>query len=199
MVDEKQQKEEKEEETEKTVDSSVEKKEESSKEEVKEEVKEEPKKEEVKEEVKEEPKKEEVKEESESSDDGEEVEVPKKFKSLVEGIEKMSVLDLHELVKLLEKKFGVSAAAVAVAGNASADAGAAEEDEKSEFNVELKEFGDQKIAVIKVVKAVLGLGLKEAKDMVDDAPTVLKEGMPKEEAENLKAQIEEAGGTVLLK
>lgn len=195
MADEKQKQEEKEEET-KGVDDSAEKKEEETKEEApKEEVKEEPKKE-----PKEEPKKEEAQDDKESSDDeSEEVEVPAKFKSLVEGIEKMSVLDLHELVKLLEKKFGVSAAAVAVAGNGSADAGGAEEDEKSEFNVELKDCGAQKIAVIKVVKAVLGLGLKEAKDMVDDAPTMLKEGMPKEDAENLKKQIEEAGGTVELK
>lgn len=195
MVDEKQKQEEKEEvkeeETKKSVDDSTEKKEEEKKEETP--------KEEVKEESKEEAKKEEVQDDNGSSDDESDVEVPEKFKSLVESIEKMSVLDLHELVKLLEKKFGVSAAAVAMAGNASADTGGAEEDEKSEFDVELKECGDQKIAVIKVVKAALALGLKEAKDMVDDAPTMLKEGMPKEDAEDLKKQIEEAGGTVELK
>lgn len=128
---------------------------------------------------------------------GEEVEVPKKFKSVVDSIESMSVLDLHELVKLLEKKFGVSAAAVAVAGPAQGDDAGAEE--KDSFNVELAEVGDQKIAVIKVVKAALGLGLKEAKDLVDAAPSMLKEGMKKDEAEGLKKQIEEAGGKVELK
>src|SRR3989338_8317603 len=125
----------------------------------------------------------------------EEVAVPAKFKSIVEGIETMSVLDLNELVKLLEKKFGVSAAAVAVAAPA---AGAVAE-EKTSFNVELKEAGAQKIAVIKVVKEVLGLGLKEAKDLVDAAPSKLKDGMKKEEAEALKKKIEEAGGKVELK
>ena len=126
------------------------------------------------------------------------VEVPAKFKDIVESIEKMSVLDLNELVKLLEKKFGVSAAAVAVAapaGGAAAPAG----EEKSSFNVELTDGGAQKIAVIKVVKEVLGLGLKEAKDMVDGAPIMMKEGMKKEEADALKKRIEEAGGKVTLK
>ena len=127
---------------------------------------------------------------------GETVEVPAKFKTIVESIEKMSVLDLHELVKLFEKKFGVSAAAVAVAGPA---AGGAAEDEKTSFNVELTAGGDQKIAVIKVVKEVLGLGLKEAKDLVEAAPAMLKEGMKKEDAEALKKRIEEAGGKVALK
>jgi len=127
---------------------------------------------------------------------GEDVEVPAKFKSIVDSIESMSVLDLHELVKLLEKKFGVSAAAVAVAG--PADGGDAAE-EKDSFNVELADSGAQKIAVIKVVKAALGLGLKEAKDLVDGAPAMLKEGMKKEEAEDLKKQVEEAGGKVELK
>ena len=124
------------------------------------------------------------------------VEVPEKFKSIVDSIESMSVLDLHELVKLLEKKFGVSAAAVAVAGPA---AGGEAAEEKSSFNVELTDAGAQKIAVIKAVKGVLGLGLKEAKDLVDGAPAMLKEGMKKEEAEDLKKQIEEAGGKVELK
>ncbi len=127
----------------------------------------------------------------------EEVAVPAKFKSIVESIESMSVLDLNELVKLLEKKFGVSAAAVAVAAPA-AGAGAGAE-EKTSYNVELKEAGAQKIAVIKVIKEVLGLGLKEAKDLVDAAPSKLKEGMKKEEAEALKKKIEEAGGKVELK
>lgn len=125
-----------------------------------------------------------------------EVEVPAQFKSIVEAIEKMTVLELHELVKVFEKKFGVSAAAVAVAGPAVA--GEAVE-EQSEFAVELTEAGAQKIAVIKVVKEVLGLGLKEAKDMVDGAPNVVKEGMKKEDAEALKAKLEEAGAKVTLK
>lgn len=127
----------------------------------------------------------------------EEVSVPAKFKSIVESIETMSVLDLNELVKLLEKKFGVSAAAVAVAAPAGGAGAAAEE--KSSFNVELKDAGAQKIAVIKVVKEVLGLGLKEAKELVDAAPSKLKDGMKKEEAEALKKKIEEAGGKVELK
>lgn len=125
------------------------------------------------------------------------VEVPAKFKALVEGIESMSVIDLHELVKLLEEKFGVSAAAVAVAGPAAA--GGAAEDEKDSFDVELTASGDQKIAVIKAVKEALGLGLKEAKDLVDAVPSMLKEGMKKAEAEELKKKIEEAGGKVTLK
>ena len=126
------------------------------------------------------------------------VEVPTKFKDLVESVEKMSVIDLNELVKLLEKKFGVSAVAVAVAGPAVAGAGEAKE-EKSAFNVELKDAGAQKIAVIKIVKEVLALGLKEAKDLVDAAPKMLKEGMKKAEADDLKKRIEEAGGKVELK
>jgi large subunit ribosomal protein L7/L12 len=126
------------------------------------------------------------------------VEVPAKFKDLVETIEKMSVIDLHELVKTLEEKFGVSAAAVAVAGPAAAGAASSEE-EKSAFKVELTDGGAQKIAVIKVVKEALGLGLKEAKDLVDAAPSILKEDMKKEDAEALKKSIEAAGGKVTLK
>ena len=125
------------------------------------------------------------------------VATPAKFKTIVEAIEKMSVLDLHELVKHLEEKFGVSAAAVAVAAPAAVAAGAAEE--KSSFNVELTDGGATKIAVIKVVKEVLGLGLKEAKDLVDAAPSMLKEGMKKEDAEKVKKDIEAAGGKVTLK
>ncbi len=125
------------------------------------------------------------------------VEIPAKFKDLVESVEKMSVLDLNELVKLLEKKFGVSAAAVAVAAPAAGAAAAGEE--KASFNVELKDAGAQKIAVIKIVKEVLALGLKEAKDLVDAAPKMLKEGMKKAEADDLKKRIEEAGGKVELK
>lgn len=125
------------------------------------------------------------------------VEVPAKFKDIVSAIEKMSVLDLNELVKVFEKKFGVSAQAVAVA--APAAAGAAAGEEKSAFAVHLTDAGAQKIAVIKVVKEVLGLGLKEAKDLVDGAPALIKDGVKKEDAENLKKQIEAAGGKVELK
>lgn len=125
------------------------------------------------------------------------VEIPAEFKSLIEQVEKMTVLELHALVKVLEKHFGVSAQAVAVAGPATAGGGATEE--QSEFTVELTDAGAQKIAVIKAVKEVLGLGLKEAKDMVDGAPAVVKENMKKEDAEALKAKLEEAGAKVTLK
>ncbi len=115
---------------------------------------------------------------------------------IIEAVEKMTVLELNTLVKTIEEKWGVSAAAVAVAGPAAGgDAG----EEQSEFTVELTDGGAQKIAVIKVVKEVLGLGLKEAKDMVDGAPAVVKEGMKKEDAEALKAKLEEAGAKVTLK
>ena len=123
----------------------------------------------------------------------ENVEIPAKFKSIVEAIETMSVLDLNELVKLFEKKFGVSAAATAAAAPVAAAAAA---DEKSTVAVHLAASGETKIAVIKVVKEVLALGLKEAKDLVDAAPTLLKDGMKKEDAEALKKQIEAAGGKV---
>ncbi|MBL7045186.1 MAG: 50S ribosomal protein L7/L12 [Parcubacteria group bacterium] len=125
------------------------------------------------------------------------VEVPAKFKEIVEEIEKMSVMELNELVKVFEEKFGVSAQAVA-AGPAAGGAAEAGEEQDS-FTVELTEAGAQKIAVIKAVKGLLGLGLKEAKDAVDGAPGVLKEGVKKEEAEEMKKQIEEAGGKVTLK
>ncbi len=127
-----------------------------------------------------------------------EVEIPEKFKSLVETIEKMSVLDLAELVKVLEDKFGVSAAAPAMMMAAPAAAGA-EAEEKSAFNVELTAAGGNKIAVIKVVREVTGLGLKEAKDIVDAAPKNVKEGAAKAEAEEMKKKLEEAGATVTLK
>ena len=122
-------------------------------------------------------------------------EIPAKFKSLIESIEKMSVIDLNELVKVLEKKFGVSAAAVASAAPA-AGAAAPAADAGGLVNVHLASAGEQKIAVIKAVKEVLGLGLKEAKDLVDGAPIVLKEGLKKEEADALKKKIEDAGGKV---
>lgn len=124
------------------------------------------------------------------------VATPAQFKTVVEAIEKMSVLELHELVKFLEKKFGVSASAVAVAAPAG---GATAADEKTSFDVNLKDGGANKISVIKVIKEVLGLGLKEAKDLVDAAPSVIKAGMKKEDAEALKKQIEDAGGSVELK
>ncbi len=126
------------------------------------------------------------------------VETPAKFKTIVDAIEKMSVLDLHELVKHLEEKFGVSAAAVAVAAPAGGATGGAAE-EATSFNVELTDGGAQKVAVIKAVKEALGLGLKEAKDLVDAAPAMLKEGMKKEDAEALKKAIEAAGGKVTFK
>lgn len=136
-------------------------------------------------------------EEAPAEDEGADVEVPAKFEAIVKAIEEMSVLDLNELVKLFEKKFGVSAAAVAVAGGAAGgDAGA---EEKSDFTVHLKDAGASKIAVIKAVKAALGLGLKEAKDMVEGAPVDLKAGVPTEEAEALKKELEEAGASVELK
>lgn len=143
----------------------------------------------------------EEKKQSETKEEKQEVEVPKKFQSLVSEIEKMSVLDLSELVKILEDKFGVSAAApMAVAGvAASADEGGTAEDVKSEFTVELTTTGDNKIGVIKAIREVTQLGLKEAKDLADGAPKAVKEGVKKEEAEEMKKKLEKAGGTVTLK
>lgn len=130
-----------------------------------------------------------------AQDAGADVEVPAKFKTIVSAIEEMSVMDLAELVKIFEAKFGVSAAAVAVAGPAAGgDAGA--DEGSSTVTVKLASAGDQKIAVIKVVKEALGLGLKEAKDLVDAAPADLKAGVPKADAEELKKKIEAAGGKV---
>ncbi len=125
------------------------------------------------------------------------VEVPEKFKKIVAEIEAMTVLELNELVKVFEKKFGVSAAAVAVAGPAAG--GAAADEGKSTMNVELTDAGGNKIAVIKAVKEILGLGLKEAKDLVDGAPSMVKENVGKDDAEALKAKLEEAGAKVTLK
>jgi len=119
-----------------------------------------------------------------------------KFKDIVEKVEGMSVLELHELVKALEEHWGVSAAAVAVAGPA---AGGAAAEEKTAFNAQLTDVGAQKVQVIKAVKDALGLGLKEAKDLVDAAPTMLKEGMKKEDADKLKSAVEAAGGKIELK
>ncbi len=120
-----------------------------------------------------------------------------KFDSFLTELENASVLELNDLVKAIEEKFGVSAAAVSAAPAASgADAGA---EVKDSFTVELTSAGEQKIGVMKVVKEALALGLKEAKDLVDAAPSVLKDGMKKAEAEDLKKKIEEAGGKVTLK
>lgn len=134
------------------------------------------------------------------SDEQKVVEVPEKFKALVEQIEKLSVLDLAELVKVLEGKFGVSASApmmaVAAAG-AAAVAPVAEE--QSTFNVELIEAGANKIGVIKALRELTSLGLKDAKDLVDAAPKVIKEGVGKAEAETMKKKLEEAGAKVALK
>ncbi|RLB38127.1 MAG: 50S ribosomal protein L7/L12 [Deltaproteobacteria bacterium] len=119
---------------------------------------------------------------------------------VIEFIANMSVLELSELVKEMEEKFGVSAAApVAVAAAAPAAQGGEELAEKTEFDVVLTGVGDKKIQVIKVVRAVTGLGLKEAKALVDDVPGPVKEGVPKEEAEDVKNQLEEAGATVEIK
>lgn len=126
------------------------------------------------------------------------VDIPAKFADIVEKIEKMSVLDLAELVHLLEERFGVSAAApVMMAGAAAAPAEAAEE--KSSYDVHLASAGEQKVAVIKVIKEALALGLKEAKDLVDAAPAKLKEGMKKEDADKFKKDLEAAGAKVELK
>ncbi len=125
------------------------------------------------------------------------VEVPAKFKDIVAAVEKLTLIELHELVKVLEEKWGVSAAAaVAVAGPAAAGEAA---EEKSSFDVELTAAGATPIQVIKAVKEVLALGLKEAKELVDGVPSVLKTGMKKEEAEDFKKKIEDAGGKVTLK
>ena len=127
------------------------------------------------------------------------VEIPEKFKALVEQVEKMSVLDLSELVKVLEEKFGVSAAAPAMMMAAPAGEAAPAAEEKTEFTVELTDAGANKIAVIKVVKEITGLGLADAKAVVDGAPKAVKENVKKEEAEEIKKKIEEAGGKAELK
>jgi large subunit ribosomal protein L7/L12 len=130
-----------------------------------------------------------------------EVEVPEKFQKLVGEIEKMSVLELSELVKVLEEKFGVSAAAPMMMG-AMPGAGAGEAaavEEKTEFDVEVTASGASKIRVIKVVREVTGLALKDAKDLVDAAPKVIKEKASKADADAMKKKLEEAGATVTLK
>ena len=133
------------------------------------------------------------------SEDKKEVMVPEKFKSIVAEIEKMSVLDLSELVKILEEKFGVSAAAPMMALAASPAAAQEAVEEKSSFNVELTSSGANKIAVIKAIREVTQLGLKEAKDLAGGAPKMVKEGLKKEEAEERKKKLEAAGAQVSLK
>jgi len=148
-------------------------------------------------------KKEVKEEETKAAEEKKEVEVPKKFQGIVSEIEKMSVLDLAELVTILEDKFGVSAAApmamAAMPAAGGADGAESAAEEKSEFNIELIAPGDSKINVIKIVKEITGVGLKDAKDLVDAAPKTIKEKVKKEEAEELKKKLEEAGATVELK
>lgn len=129
------------------------------------------------------------------------VEVPEKFKDFVGSLEKMTVLDLAELVKVLEAKFGVSAAAPAMmmAAMPGAAAPAAAAEEKTSFDVELTDSGANKIGVIKVLRELTQMGLKDAKDLVDSAPKMVKQGATKEEAESMKKKIEEAGGKATLK
>ena len=122
-----------------------------------------------------------------------------KITAIVEEIKGLTILELNELVKAVEEEFGVSAAApVAVAGGAAAAAAPAAE-EKTEFDVVLTGFGDKKLGVIKVIREITGLGLKEAKDLVDNAPKTVKEGLSKAEAEEMKAKLEEAGAKVEVK
>lgn len=135
----------------------------------------------------------------EKQEEKKQVEVPTKFKDLVEKIEKLSVIDLAELVKVLEEKFGVSAQAPVMAAASGAQAGAEAKEEQSSFNVELTASGANKISVIKVVRELTQKGLKEAKDLVDGAPKIVKEGATKEEAEEMKKKLEAAGGQVTLK
>ena len=119
---------------------------------------------------------------------------------ILEAIASMSVMEVVELIQAMEEKFGVSAAAAVAAAPVAAGGGeAAAAEEKTEFDVILASFGDNKVAVIKAVRGVTGLGLKEAKDAVEGAPTPLKEGVSKEEAEDIKKQLEEAGATVEVK
>lgn len=124
-------------------------------------------------------------------------EVSPKLSKIIEAVEELTIIEMADLVKAMEEKFGVSAAvAVAAGGGAGADGGAAE---KSDYTIMLTAAGDQKIQVIKVVREITGLGLKEAKDIVDSAPAEVKAGVPKEQAEEFKKKLTDAGGTVELK
>ncbi len=118
---------------------------------------------------------------------------------IIDAIKELSVLELNELVKACEEEFGVSAAAGVVVAAAPGAAGGAAEEEKTEFDVELTSFGEKKMDVIKVIRAITGLGLKESKEMVEGAPKMVKEGASKEEANDIKAKLEEVGATVTLK
>ena len=118
---------------------------------------------------------------------------------IIEALKEMPLLEASELVKMIEEEFGVSAAAPAAVAVAAPGAAAAEEEEKTEFDVILEGFGDNKIAVIKVVREITGLGLKEAKEAVESAPKAIQEGVAKDKAEEIKAKIEEAGGAVTIK
>ena len=133
------------------------------------------------------------------SEENKQVEVPAKFQSIVAEIEKMSVLDLSELVKILEEKFGVSAAAPMMMAAAGAPVTAEAVEVKDSFNVELTATGDNKIGVIKVIRELTQMGLKEAKDMTEAVPAIIKEGVKKEEAEAMKKKFEEAGAKITLK
>ena len=145
----------------------------------------------------------EKKQQAQSSGSEEKIEVPSEFADIIKKIEEMSVLQLSQLVKVLEKKFGVSAlspvAFAEVAARGASQTGEEQKEEKSTFDVELIDSGTNKIAVIKAVRAVTQLGLKDAKDLVDGAPKVVKEGAHKEEAEAIKKQLEEAGAKATLK
>lgn len=145
----------------------------------------------------------EEKQQAQSAGSEEKIEVPAEFADIIKKIEEMSVLQLSQLVKALEKKFGVSASSpatfAAVAQGGAPQQGEEQKEEKLTFDVELIDSGANKIAVIKAVRAVTQLGLKDAKDLVDGAPKVVKEGAPKEEAEAIKKQLEEAGAKAALK
>lgn len=136
------------------------------------------------------------------TDETTKVEVPEKFKSLIDQVDKLSALELSELVKVLESHYGVSAAtpvAMMAAGAGAAGAGSGAAVEKTAFTVELTSAGGNKISVIKVVKEIVGVGLKEAKDLVEAAPKAVKENVAKADAEEMKKKLEEAGATVTLK
>ena len=127
------------------------------------------------------------------------VEVSAEMEKIISAVEKMTVLDLSKLVKALEDRLGVSAAAPVAAATAAPAAGAAVAEEKTEFDVILTSFGDKKVGVIKEVRSITGLGLKDAKDLVEAAPKAIKEGVAKDEAEKIKAQLEGVGATVEVK
>jgi large subunit ribosomal protein L7/L12 len=160
------------------------------------------KKEDVKEEKKEEKK--EKKKEVKKKAEEDKTDVPEKLQKIIDSISELTVLEVSGLVKAMEEKFGVSAQAavampVGMAAGGGEGGGAGEAEEKSAFDVELKDFGSAKIKVIKVVREATSLSLKEAKSLVESAPTNIKEGMSRDDAEDLKKQIEEVGGTVEIK